>query len=87
MQIYSTATDKMFMARVVQMARRVDAAATAEIISGPTSLQKRSILRILAFKTAHRNNNHRVSTNVILPNLFILFFFFFSSCFVLGGTN
>lgn len=86
MQIYSTATDKMFMARVVQMATRVDAAATAEIISGPTSLQKRSILRILAFKTAHRNNNHRVSTNVILPNLFI-FFFLFSSCFVLGGTN
>lgn len=43
----------MFMARVAQIAIRVDAIAIVEITSGPASLQKRSIRRILAFNTIH----------------------------------
>jgi hypothetical protein len=41
----------MFVARVAQIAMRVDAIAIVEITSGPASLQKRSIRRILAFNT------------------------------------
>lgn len=58
MATYSTMTEPIFIPSVVQMATSVEAMATKDMTNGPSSLQTRSILRIRAFITGTKSENH-----------------------------
>lgn len=69
MQMYSIIMEAMFIARTVQMATMVDAIATRDMISGPMSLQDRSIRRIRALTTIFVRNNTRIDDRISIPRL------------------
>ena len=49
---YSTSTEQVFKPKTVQMAPEVDKLSTAEMNTGASNLQKRSIRLIDAFRSA-----------------------------------